>query len=169
MMSISSVPNSHSPACGMSAATAIRGRSMPALRIMASDSGWSPWMAGPVIWSSACRSETWEVTRDIHWFLQHVHLAEIAAVPKQVGEHLVLVGKTPAAVEHGSLVERREGDGVHLAGLGEVNGAGQRFAGDAAGLGADHPAVERRIGVLRSTRGMAGSDQSASAGLATRV
>ena len=66
--------------------------------------------------------------------VEHVHLGEIGLVAEQAREHLVLVGEFPAAVEHRALVQRREGDGIDLARLGEVDRARQRLAGQPAGF-----------------------------------
>ncbi len=67
MISISSRPKSpFSPPCGLSAATAMRGRAKPAPRMVASASVSASSMRSGVIWSSAARSDTCEVTRDIH-------------------------------------------------------------------------------------------------------
>ena len=74
--------------------------------------------------------------------VEHVHFAEVALVAKQVGEHLVLVGEAPAAVEHRPLVQGSEGDGVDLASPRHLDSAGESIAGELAGLGGDLSALE---------------------------
>ncbi len=65
-MRISSSPNSPlSPPCGLSAATAMRGRSMPVARSVASASSIAAAMRSGVIRLTASRSATCEVTRKV--------------------------------------------------------------------------------------------------------
>jgi hypothetical protein len=67
MISISSRPKRpFSPQCGFNAATAMRGFAKPAPRIVAFASVSASSMRCGVICSIASRSDTWEVTRDIH-------------------------------------------------------------------------------------------------------
>ncbi len=65
-----------------------------------------------VIWSSAVRSDTCEVTRDIHLPSSTFISPKKPWCRGQVREHLVLVVELPAAGVQRGLVERRETDAV---------------------------------------------------------
>ena len=90
--------------------------------------------------------------------VEDVHFGEVAAVLEQGREHLVLVGIAPAALDHRGLVERGEGDTVHVPLPGHRNRMGQGVPGHLARGRRDLPARQRRRIVLpRSIRGTLGS------------
>src|SRR6185437_203104 len=76
--------------------------------------------------------------------VQHVHLAEVAAVLREMGEHLVLVVELPAARVQRRLVEGREGDAVDAPRERELHQEGERLAGEAARFRRHLPARDAR-------------------------
>ena len=75
-----------------------------------------------------------------------VHLPEEAGVAGEVREHLVLIGKMPAAAVERGLVERRETDAVKLSIEREVDHVLERVAARAPGL-RGHLAARHRGGI----------------------
>ena len=110
----------------------MRGASKPAPRMVRSASVMASSMRSGVIWSSAVRSETCEVTRDIH------RLSSTFISPKnpwcrgEMREHLVLVVEAPAAGVQRGLVERRESDAIDPPDERKIDHVRERLAADAA-------------------------------------
>ena len=96
-----------------------------------------------VIWSSAVRSDTCEVTRDIHRSSSTFISPKKPWWPGEMREHLVLVVELPAAGVQRGLVERRESDAVEAPRERQVDHVRERLAGDASGLRRDRAARDR--------------------------
>ena len=80
--------------------------------------------------------------------VEPVNLAEQAFEIQQMREHLVLVGKMPAALVERLLVQWGEGQAVDLTGFGKFDRRRQGVTGQAAGVGAgDARRKQRRIDV----------------------
>ena len=147
MMSISSRPKLPlSPACGLSAATPMRGGEKPAAAMAACVSS-SPLTMSGVESRPGDRGER-HVARHarVPEPVEDIELARLAREADGVGDEGDLVVVVGLRQLHGALVERREGHGVGGAGLGQRQGGQEILLGVLAAGASNFAAARSRPG-----------------------